>query len=268
MPRQKLDSEEKLARRRIWEAEYRKHNRERLRANQRKYNLTEKSRERFKRYEQTEKAKRRTDRFNATPKAKARFKRYRKRHPDRVLETERRYRLANPEKVRLWKKNYYLKNREKLKAENQRRRMLNLPEIHSKEALKRAKRRADPKLREKDKLIKNAWYNRKWQSDPVFRLKANLRLRLRQAIKGRTKDQRALILLGCSLEEFKTYFESLFTEGMTWEHVFSGAIHIDHKLPISSFDLTNPEQVKKCFHFSNLQPLWALDNLKKSDTII
>ena len=68
-------------------------------------------------------------------------------------------------------------------------------------------------------------------------------------------------LCGCSLEKLKQHLESQFTEGMTWDN--KGDWHVDHIKPCASFDLTNPEEQKKCFHYTNLQPLWALDNMKK-----
>ena len=68
-------------------------------------------------------------------------------------------------------------------------------------------------------------------------------------------------LLGESPAFVKDYLASKFTEGMSWEN--HGAWHIDHRRPCCSFDLTNPEEQKKCFHYTNLQPLWAKDNLEK-----
>jgi len=61
--------------------------------------------------------------------------------------------------------------------------------------------------------------------------------------------------------------QSLFKEGMHWSNNTMHGWHIDHIKPISSFDLTNPEQLKKCCHYSNLQPLWAIDNLIKSNKL-
>ena len=72
-------------------------------------------------------------------------------------------------------------------------------------------------------------------------------------------------LIGCSKEELIKHLESQFIEGMTWENWSLNGWHIDHIRPISSFDLSDPAQAKECFHYSNLQPLWAIDNLKKSD---
>jgi hypothetical protein len=70
-------------------------------------------------------------------------------------------------------------------------------------------------------------------------------------------------LLGCSVSEFAVRFQSQFEEGMTWEKFLAGEIHIDHIVPCALFDLSLPDEQAECFHFSNLQPLWATDNLRK-----
>lgn len=93
-----------------------------------------------------------------------------------------------------------------------------------------------------------------------------IRNAIRDCLKGRKKYAASMLLLGIDVEGFKKHFESLFTGGMTWELVMSGAIHLDHKRPLNSFqDISDPEQQKIAFHYTNLQPLWAKDNLQKSD---
>ena len=71
-------------------------------------------------------------------------------------------------------------------------------------------------------------------------------------------------LTGCTVAELRQYLEAQFTDGMSWEN--RSEWHIDHVRPCASFDLTDPEQQRECFHYTNLQPLWAADNLSKSDT--
>lgn len=70
-------------------------------------------------------------------------------------------------------------------------------------------------------------------------------------------------LIGCSISELKGYLENLFSDGMSWDNRGMYGWHIDHVKPCASFDLTNEEEVKKCFHYTNLQPLWARDNFVK-----
>jgi hypothetical protein len=90
-----------------------------------------------------------------------------------------------------------------------------------------------------------------------------LRHRTWLALRGVGKIDSTLRLLGCTKEEFILYFKSKMTPDMTWEDVLSGKIHIDHIRPVSSFDLSDRKQQKICFHYTNLQPLWARDNLTK-----
>lgn len=68
--------------------------------------------------------------------------------------------------------------------------------------------------------------------------------------------------------QFRQHMESLFQPGMSWENYGKNGWHIDHIMPVSSFDLTNLQEVKRASHFSNLQPLWAADNQRKSNKII
>lgn len=103
----------------------------------------------------------------------------------------------------------------------------------------------------------------KLQKDPIYRLKHTLRVRLNRAITINQKSGSAIRDLGCSIEDLKTYFELKFQPGMSWEN--QGQWHIDHIVPLSRFDLTDREQFLKACHYSNLQPLWAIDNLTKGN---
>src|SRR5574343_381163 len=78
-----------------------------------------------------------------------------------------------------------------------------------------------------------------------------------------SKCEKTINLLGCSIEEFKKYLESKFQPGMTWENYGKYGWHIDHIIPCSAFNFLNPEDQKRCFHYTNMQPLWASENLSK-----
>ena len=93
-------------------------------------------------------------------------------------------------------------------------------------------------------------------------LKGRLRKRLWDCLGGAV-GRRSYELTGISIAELKAYLENQFSNGMTWEN--RGQWHIDHIRPCASFDFTDPEQQRECFHYTNLQPLWAEDNLAKSD---
>jgi hypothetical protein len=70
--------------------------------------------------------------------------------------------------------------------------------------------------------------------------------------------------LGCPIAYLKTYLESLFKPGMSWDNYGHKSWHVDHIIPLCSFDLSDPEQLKKACHYTNLQPLWATENISKS----
>lgn len=103
--------------------------------------------------------------------------------------------------------------------------------------------------------------------DPIYKLQVILRKRINGALKGNYKTGSAVSDLGCSVVELKQYLENKFQPGMTWNNWSKTGWHIDHIRPLSSFDLTIPSQFKQATHFSNLQPLWAKDNLKKGSSV-
>lgn len=107
-------------------------------------------------------------------------------------------------------------------------------------------------------------------SSVVVRISERLRNRLRDAVRsqGARKHAKTFNMLGCTVPELKSHLESQFAPGMDWSNFGRKkgiqCWEIDHILPCASFDLTDPEQQKRCFHFTNLQPLWATENRKKS----
>ena len=112
---------------------------------------------------------------------------------------------------------------------------------------------------------------RKWQknrllNNPNFKLVRNLRRRIWSVLKNNTKSDTTMSLLGCSIEEFKKYIEKKFEDGMDWNNY--GVWHIDHIIPCAQFDLSDPEQQKICFHYTNLQPMWGENNMKKGSRLI
>ena len=90
-----------------------------------------------------------------------------------------------------------------------------------------------------------------------------LKARVKDALNRRSNTPSARVLLGCSIEEFIKYIEDRFTDGMSWDNRGLHGWHIDHIRPCASFDLTDPKQQKECFHYTNLQPLWAYENRSK-----
>lgn len=100
-----------------------------------------------------------------------------------------------------------------------------------------------------------------------FKLSKNLRTRLNKALKSNYKNGSAVKDLGCSIDELKLYFESKFQEGMSWNNYGNkeGQWSIDHIVPLSRFNLQNREEFLKACHYTNLQPMWHIENQKKSN---
>lgn len=110
----------------------------------------------------------------------------------------------------------------------------------------------------------NDYRKNRWQTDIEYRLKGVLRSRFYSALRRNAKTDSAIKLLGCPVPEFKQFFESKFQYDWTWGN-WGKVWEIDHIRPLSSFDLTNPEELKKAFHYSNLQPLSITENRSKND---
>ena len=106
-------------------------------------------------------------------------------------------------------------------------------------------------------------YKRREAEDINFKLSNRLRHRLRSALKNNLKSGSAITNLGCTVEELKVYLAARFLPGMSWENY--GKWHVDHIKALANFDLTDIEQLKIVCHYTNLQPLWAEDNIRKSD---
>ena len=187
-------------------------------------------------------------------KRNAYAKEYYKKHRKERLDYAKRYKDENKEKINEYHRKYY--NTEEWKAfqkkyyqENKEKWAIDTPEKKAKKALKDA-----------------LYLKKRMARDPLFRLQKRLRTRVKNAIRGKgSKSLKTAELLGCGLDEAIDYLKGLLKDGMTWDAVLDGRIHIDHIVPCSSFDMTKIEEQKKCFHYTNLQPLWAIDNLKKSD---
>jgi len=118
------------------------------------------------------------------------------------------------------------------------------------------------------KEYKKNYMNKRYKDSKEFRILTRLRNRTREAVrKYHSKKKKTTIdYLGCSIEQLCSYLESLFYDDMCWDNVAKW--DIDHKVPCSSFDLSKESDRQKCFHYTNLQPMWRLENIKKSNKLI
>lgn len=121
----------------------------------------------------------------------------------------------------------------------------------------------------KDKIrVKRLEYvTRKLNEDINFKIVHSLRGRLRKAVKCGYKTGSAVQDLGCSITYLKQHLEERFRPGMSWDNWGVSGWHIDHIKPLASFDLTDRRQFLEACHYTNLQPLWAKDNICKGATI-
>jgi hypothetical protein len=159
------------------------------------------------------------------------------------------------------RKEYYNNNRDYFLDLNRKRWEENKKHLNK----KRNEKRADPVFGLNIKKVANTRKQYRYDNDPLFKMKSSVRIRMNKAIKGFTKSSKSEYILGCSWEELMTHLESKFTDGMSWDNHTTHGWHIDHIVPLSS--ATTLEEVEKLCHFSNLQPLWAEDNLLKGDKI-
>jgi hypothetical protein len=164
---------------------------------------------------------------------------------DKVLAKNKKYSQDNKQSILDNKKKYYLLNRDKILQQKRE------YQASHRVSIRNRKRK----------------YNETYYLIPNVRLSRLLRCRIKNAVDKQfgNKAYKSVELLGCSVDECRKWLESKFLPGMSWEN--SGDWHIDHIQPCASFDLTKPEEQLKCFHYTNLQPLWGEDNLSKSDKI-
>lgn len=166
---------------------------------------------------------------------------------------------ANPSKSTEYSKRWQAKNPDKVKAAESRRIRHRTDEVRARELA----------YRERTKDQRRAYY-RQWQAnrmtaDSSFRLRSNLASLINAAIRKQfgVKASRTHELIGCTVAELHQHLEAQFTDNMSWDNYGRNGWHIDHIRPCASFDLSDPEQQRQCFHHSNLQPLWAADNIRK-----
>lgn len=175
--------------------------------------------------------------------------------------------------TREYKTGYYAQNKERLldkargvyakdadsRREAQKARYWSNPEKHRELACRYQRENCDSvNARHRE------WSKKKRETDIQYKLRTNLRSRLLFAVRkrGTKKAGSAVRDLGCSVSFLVEWLEGKFSAGMSWDN-YGSAWHIDHIIPLSLFDLTNSEQAKKACHYTNLQPLFASENIRK-----
>ena len=146
----------------------------------------------------------------------------------------------NKEKIKEYDKEYRLKNKEKLKEYKK--------AYHSRPEFKERRRNRD---------------NNRYKTDINFRILSICRTRLSHALKGNSKSASTMELIGCTVDELRRHIESNFEPWMNWENQGLGGWDIDHIKACSRFNVEDPKQQRACFHWSNLQPMEHIANIKK-----
>lgn len=169
------------------------------------------------------------------------MRQYRRENRAKLIIYERRYRKNHPEMKRKADKKYYAKNKDSI-----------LPRQR-----KWVKENSE-RLREYNRIR-----GRKYRKEnPSVRVAQSMRARINGVLNGKIKSGSTFDLIGCDRDALVQHLENQFNDGMCWDNY--GEWHIDHIKPCASFDLTYPAEQSECFHYTNLQPLWALDNLRKN----
>tara|TARA_R100000458_G_scaffold46375_1_gene44833 strand:- start:20 stop:682 length:663 start_codon:yes stop_codon:yes gene_type:complete len=207
-------------------------------------------------------------------KAKARNKAYYQENKEKISAYIKARYQANKEKFKLKAKAYYQENKEKINLRQKVYREANKEKISlqckayyqaNKEKINLRGKAWYQENKEKRNAVGLAYQKNRLKTDPTYRLIRNMRSRMNHALRGKDKSKSTMQLRGCTIDEFWLHLEKQFQPGMTREnHGFGeGCWHVDHIKPCSSFDLSDPEQQKICFHYTNCQPLWQRDNLSK-----
>lgn len=176
-----------------------------------------------------------------------------KENKEKLLKYGREYNRQNSDKRNAYASEYYKQNKDSVLE-------------YGRERNKKNKGK-NAEYRRENKESRNERNKNRRKHDMEYRLACILRTRLTNLVKS-NKFAGTIELLGVSVIQLKEHLEGQFQDGMSWENYGKDGWHIDHIVPCASFDLTDVEQQKRCFHYTNLQPLWAMENYSKGAKVI
>jgi hypothetical protein len=201
---------------------------------------------------------------------------------ERILAEKRDWFKKNKEEIAIRSKAHYEANKERILAQNKVYRSLEASKAKAKTRYKSYYEANKERILAVNKIWNKThkeqlrgttkkWRKRKWNNDPLYKLKMTTNLYIRLSMRyvaGAKKQQRTCEILGCSIPEFKVYIEKQFKEGMTWGNWGKSdkEWQLDHIVPVSLG--TTEEEIVRLNHHSNLQPLWAKENMTKSNKLI
>ena len=190
-----------------------------------------------------------------TQKRKEYLKEYRLKNKEKIAKSKKEHYLKNEESIKKYRQEYSLKNKENIAKQKK------AYSLNNKENIAKYKKKYYLNNKEYLLKIRSIWDIKRRKNNPNYKLRNNLRSRVWSALKGASKSAPTMELIGCSIDKLWNHLESKFEPWMTWDNY--GEWHLDHIKPCASFDLTCPVQQLACFHYTNLQPLSATDNLSK-----
>ena len=192
-----------------------------------------------------------------TQKRKEYMKEYRLKNKEKITKYKKKHYLKNKESKIKYNKEYCLKNKENIAKQKK------AYSLKNKEKIAKYKKKYYFNNKEHLLKIRSAWDIKRRKNNPNYKLRNNLKTRIWSVLKGIHKSTSTMKLLGCSVDKLWNHLESKFEPWMTKENY--GLWHVDHIIACAKFDLTCPKQQRICFHYTNLQPLSATDNLRKGD---
>lgn len=210
------------------------------------------------------------------PWCKGCYKEYYSENKGAISKRKNCFRIVNKERINKEKREYYSENKELIalrKKESYKRCHERICSTRRKyyarnrEACLSSSKRYATKNAELLKEKANSRRRHRFLTDPGFRALYAARRRIRAALKGQDKSARTLALLGIDGAGFMQYLESKFKKGMTRDN-YGKVWHVDHIIPLALFDLSKPAEQRVAFHFTNCQPLFAEENLKKGAKIL
>lgn len=170
-----------------------------------------------------------------------------------LLARQNELNAKNREHVNARARKWYSDNREKILAR--------LKEKKAKDWVKEYRKR--PHVMEQRRDSAREYVKNRRRSSPEYRLLVACRKRVGTAVNGVCFSLHTKELIGCDLTTLRNHIESQWKEGMNWQNYGLKGWHIDHVKPCSAFDFTKESEIRECFNYKNLQPLWALENISK-----
>ena len=170
---------------------------------------------------------------------------------------------------------YYAENKkliyENLKLNRKKKRELYTPKQIKELGDQNVSRLEEKRIKEKEMydkyLIEKAKHFVESKKQSLLRERISSRIRMAIKVGNGYKICKYEDLLGCSIPDLKVYLEDKFSKEMSWNDFMGGKIQIDHIIPCAAFDLTKEDEQRKCFYYKNLQPLWNIENIRKSDKL-